>query len=1066
MKVIKRSGDHEDMKFDKVTSRISKLTFGLENVSADKVAQQVFSSMYDGISTQEIDTLTAEVAVGMMTQYTDYETLATRIVASNIQKIAPSTFMEAMRSLYEAGILADNVWAIITDELNDYIVTDRDFTYGYFGLKTLEKAYLQKVNKKIVETPQYMFMRVAAGIHYDDIESLKRTYDLLSTGMMMHATPTLFNSGTKCAQMSSCFLIAMKDDSIKGIYQTLEECAHISKYAGGIGMHCHNVRSKGSHIRGTNGTSDGIIPMLRVFNSTARYVNQAGRRKGSIAVYLEPWHADIVDFLQLRLNQGDEEARCRDLFTAMWIPDLFMKRLEANSHWTLMCPDQCPGLSEVYGDEFEALYEKYEQDGLGKRVQANDIWVMILKSQIETGTPYMLYKDHINKKSNQKNIGIIKSSNLCVAPETKILTKNGYISISELENQDVDVWNGLEFSRTRVVKTGKDQELVRVHTTSGGYIDCTPYHKFYIESGSRPAQKSRIRVVEAQNLYEGMKLIQHELPIIPGEGDIKYAYTHGLFCADGTHLKKTPLLDLYDKKKELLNHCSYEYATDCPKENRIRLRLPDDMPEKYLVPINKSLETRLEWLAGYVDGDGCIVTHNGIKNIQYTSINKQFLLDIQLMLQSMGVHVVVRLAQSKRTTIIKGESWECQELWRSSIDSKGLRLLSDIGFTPRRLDVTNCRERHHKTNQYIKIESVEWHGRVDDTYCFNEPKRHMGLFNGIITGQCTEICEVSTPDETAVCNLGSLALPKFVEDGKFDHEKLHEVARTLTRNLDKVILLNYYPVDEARQSNTRHRPIGIGVQGLADVFLAMRHPFDSQEAANVNRDIFETIYHAALEESCAIAQEKGSYELFHGSPASEGILQFDMWGVEPSSRYDWGDLRDRIKKHGLRNSLLVAPMPTASTAQVLGNNEAFEPYTTNIYLRRTIAGEFVVVNKHLVNDLTKLGLWSIETKNKIIQADGSIQHIENIPKEIKDLYKTAWEISQRVIIDMARDRGAFIDQSQSMNLFVENPTYGKLSSMHMYAWKQGLKTGSYYIRSRAKARPQQVTIEPCLSCGA
>lgn len=743
MKVIKRSGDHEDMKFDKVTSRISKLTFGLENVSADKVAQQVFSSMYDGISTQEIDTLTAEVAVGMMTQYTEYETLATRIVASNIQKIAPSNFMEAMRSLYEAGILADNVWAIITDELNDYIVTDRDFTYGYFGLKTLEKAYLQKVNKKIVETPQYMFMRVAAGIHSDDIESLKRTYDLLSTGMMMHATPTLFNSGTKCAQMSSCFLIAMKDDSIKGIYQTLEECAHISKYAGGIGMHCHNVRSKGSHIRGTNGTSDGIIPMLRVFNSTARYVNQAGRRKGSIAVYLEPWHADIADFLQLRLNQGDEEARCRDLFTAMWIPDLFMKRLEANSYWTLMCPDQCPGLSEVYGDEFEALYEKYEQDGLGKRVQANDIWVMILKSQIETGTPYMLYKDHINKKSNQKNIGIIKSSNLC-----------------------------------------------------------------------------------------------------------------------------------------------------------------------------------------------------------------------------------------------------------------------------------------------------------------------------------TEICEVSTPDETAVCNLGSLALPKFVEDGKFNYEKLHEVARTLARNLDKVILLNYYPVDEARQSNTRHRPIGIGVQGLADVFLIMRHPFDSQEAANVNRDIFETIYHAALEESCAIAQEKGSYELFHGSPASEGILQFDMWGVEPSSRYDWGDLRDRIKKHGLRNSLLVAPMPTASTAQVLGNNEAFEPYTTNIYLRRTIAGEFVVVNKHLVNDLTKLGLWSIETKNKIIQADGSIQHIENIPNEIKDLYKTAWEISQRVIIDMARDRGAFIDQSQSMNLFVENPTYGKLSSMHMYAWKQGLKTGSYYIRSRAKARPQQVTIEPCLSCGA
>jgi ribonucleoside-diphosphate reductase alpha subunit len=744
MKVGKRSGDLVDMKFDKVTARISQLTFQLGNVISDKVAQQVFSSMYDGISTQEIDTLTAEIAVGMMTQNTEYETLAARIVGSNIQKIAPVSFYDAMKILHGAGILSDDVWEFTNMDISSYIQPSRDFNYGYFGLKTLEKSYLQRVGKRIIETPQYMFMRVALGIHGPDSCSTKTTYDMLSNGFMMHATPTLFNSGTKCPQMSSCFLLAMKDDSISGIYRTLEECAHISKYAGGIGLHCHNVRAKGSRIRGTNGVSDGIIPMLRVFNATARYVNQAGRRKGSIAVYLEPWHADVADFLQIRLNQGDEEARCRDLFTAMWIPDLFMKRVEANGIWTLMCPDECPGLSDVYGDEFDELYEKYELAGKGKTVQAYDIWMSILKSQIETGTPYMLYKDSINRKSNQKNIGVIKSSNLC-----------------------------------------------------------------------------------------------------------------------------------------------------------------------------------------------------------------------------------------------------------------------------------------------------------------------------------TEICEVSTPDETAVCNLGSIALPKFVtDDGTFDYDTLYEVTRRLARNLNNVIDRNFYPVAEAMVSNVKHRPIGIGVQGLADVFMLLRYPFDSDGAKMVNQAIFETIYHAALTESCALSKSLGPYDTFEGSPASQGILQYDMWGCTPSSRFDWDDLKKKIKEYGLRNSLLIAPMPTASTAQILGNNEAFEPYTTNIYLRRTMAGEFVVVNKHLIRDLEKLGMWSIDIKNKIIQADGSIQHIENIPPLVKALYKTAWEISQRTIIDMARDRGAFIDQSQSMNLFVENPTIGKLSSMHMYGWKQGLKTGSYYIRSRSKARPQQVTIDPCLSCGS
>lgn len=744
MRVKKRSGIFEDMKFDKVTARISNLTYNLKNVAAIKVAQQVFSSMYDGITTHEIDNLTAEIAVGMMTTDTEYEVLAARIVASNIQKTAPKTFKESMKNLHENGVISDDTWSVVDcNDLDESIISENDFSYGYFGLKTLEKAYLQKVNGTIMETPQYMFMRVSIGIHGADIQRVIETYTHMSRGMFTHATPTLFNSGTINPQMSSCFLLAMKEDSICGIYDTLKRCANISKYAGGIGLHVHNVRSKGSKIRGTNGVSDGIIPMLRVFNSTARYVNQAGKRNGSIAIYLEPWHKDIMGFLELRLNQGDEEARARDLFTAMWIPDLFMRRVEEGGDWTLMCPDECPGLSDSYGSEFEELYTRYETEGRGKTVPALAVWRAILKSQIETGTPYMFYKDSVNAKTNHQNLGVIKSSNLC-----------------------------------------------------------------------------------------------------------------------------------------------------------------------------------------------------------------------------------------------------------------------------------------------------------------------------------GEICEYTNSDEVAVCNLASIALPKFIRDGQVDHETLHATVKIVTRNLNRVIDRNFYPIEEARLSNMRHRPIGIGVQGLADLFIMLRIPFDGQEAQKINVEIFETLYHGALEASCELAEVDGSYETFQGSPLSQGVLQFDMWkDPKLSGRYDWNSMRERVKR-GIRNSLLMAPMPTASTAQILGNNEAFEPYTTNIYLRRTMAGEFVVVNKHLVADLSRLGLWSKEVKDMIIKSNGSIQNIAGVPDDIKALYKTVWEMSQKAIIDMARDRGAFICQSQSMNLFMESPTANKLSSMHMYAWKQGLKTGMYYLRSRPKANPIQFTIEPCISCGA
>jgi ribonucleoside-diphosphate reductase alpha subunit len=748
MKVIKRSGREVEMRFDNITSRIDVLTEGLSSeLEPSKVAQQVFSSLYDRITTQEIDDLSSETCIGMITSHPDYEILAARIVASNIQKICPNTFHLAMRKLSKAKIITDEVLQVAA-KVKENIKHDRDYDFSYFGLKTLEKSYLQRIDGKLVETPQYMFMRVSIGIHGDNVEKVLETYDYMSRGMFIHATPTLFNSGTPRPQLSSCFLVANKEDSIDGIYDTVKECAQISKWAGGIGLHCSDIRANKSHIRGTNGTSDGIIPMLRVYNATARYVNQAGRRKGSIAVYLEPWHADVFSFLELRLNTGEEEARCRDLFLALWIPDLFMKRVEEGGNWSLFCPDKARGLSDVYGEEFEKLYEKYESEGLAtKTVRAEDIWRAILKSQAETGTPYMLYKDACNKKSNQSNLGTIKSSNLC-----------------------------------------------------------------------------------------------------------------------------------------------------------------------------------------------------------------------------------------------------------------------------------------------------------------------------------TEIIEHTSPDETAVCNLASVALPKFVKGGEFDYVELHKTIKVMTKNLNNVIDRNFYPVKSAERSNMRHRPIGLGVQGLADVFCTLRLPFDSEEAKKINSYIFETIYHASLESSCELSDEQEPYSSFSGSPISNGILQFDMWETEAeiphSGMYDWEAMRERVKK-GVRNSLLVAPMPTASTAQILGNNECFEPYTTNIYLRRTLAGEFVVVNQHLVTDLKKLGLWSKKMKDLMVKSGGSIQSITDIPDDIKKLYRTVWEIKMKDVIDMAAQRGRYIDQSQSMNLFMESPTLSKISSMHMYAHKKGLKTGMYYLRSQAKARPIQVSLEPdCVACSA
>ena len=1073
MKVVKRSGDVAEMLFDKVTLRISKLNsepeFTKLSIEPDKVAQKVFTGMYDGITTSEIDNLASEVAISMITEHPDYETLAMRITVSNIQKNTFKCFSDAMISLYTSGVVSDLFMKYLSKDVDGWIHHERDYNFGYFGIKTLQKGYLNNG-----ETPQYMFMRVALAIHGDDYPRVKETYDLMSQKFFTHASPTMFNAGSTRQQMSSCFLVATKDDSIEGIYDTVKECAQISKWSGGIGFHCSNVRANGTRIKGTNGVADGIVPMLRVFNNTARYVNQGGgKRKGAFAVYLEPWHADIMEFLELRLNQGDEEMRCRDLFTALWIPDLFMLKVEKDQDWHLMCPHDSPGLQDVYGNKFNELYNTYVAQGRYKRkVKARDVWDAILKSQVETGTPYMCYKDSVNRKSNQENIGIIKSSNLCVAPETKILTRNGYIRITALQDLKVDVWNGFEWSEVEVKKTSESSHLVRVNMSDGTFIECTDYHKFHLQVGY--GNKSEIK--QARELEPGDKLIKWTPPSpIEFEGDFKYPYTHGFFCGDGTYHatyqgdKTIPGISLYGEKKNLIDHL--DVRTTSGNEDaggRINVLLPYDLPKKFRVPSNFSVKSRLDWFAGLCDADGHTQGCPGNptqKSISVASIHLSFLRDIQLMLHTLGVSSVIGLlkeAGERELPDGKGDKkmFDTQTCWRLVVSALGVEALINAGFNTHRLDLSDFTPVTRDVRQYVRVVSIEDNARIDETYCFNEPKRHMGIFNGVITGNCTEIMEVSGPDETAVCNLASLSLPAFLKepDGShpylFDFDKLQKVTHVVTRNLNRVIDKNYYPTETAKNSNTKHRPIAIGVQGLADVYMMLGLPFDSDGARELNKHIFTNIYYAALSESCQLAKEEGPYETFQGSPASKGVLQFDMWGIKKPV---FDNLKDNIITHGLRNSLLVAPMPTASTAQILGNNEAFEPYTTNIYLRRTLAGEFVMVNKHLVKELQKIGKWNPEIKNEIIRAGGSVQDLD-IPPMMKEVYRTVWEISQKSIIDMAADRGAYIDQSQSLNIFIENPTLSKLTSMHFYGWKKGLKTGMYYLRTRAKAKPIQVTV--------
>jgi ribonucleotide reductase alpha subunit len=976
MRVTKRDGELKVVEFDKILHRLRVL--GNEanlKINYTSLAMKVIDQLYDGISTTKIDELSAEQCASMSSTNLDYNVLAGRIVVSNHQKNTTASFSEVMSALYNFKDKAGKHSPLVSDALYELTQThsvtldamcdySRDYDIDYFGFKTLERAYLMKIDGKSVERPQHMWLRVAIGIHEKNLDRIRETYDYMSRKYFTHATPTLFNAGTPHPQLSSCFLEAMESDSVDGIYNTLKDCALISKWAGGIGLHIHNVRASGSHIRGTNGNSNGIVPMLKVFNNTAKYIDQGGgRRNGSFAIYLEPWHADVELFLQMRKNHGDEELKARDLFYAMWIPDLFMERVKVNGKWTLMCPDECPGLADVYGDDFAALYTKYETEGKGRRsVNARDVWFQILDAQMETGTPYILFKDACNKKSNQKNLGTIKSSNLCVAPETLILTDKGHMTIQDLEGHKVNVWNGEEFSEVTVVKTGTGQELVDVFTDDGAKVTCTPYHKFYI-------MKDTIKMVTAEELRPGDELLQcSSYPVIDGTD---------AYCGES-----------------IPSH-------NCP------------------------IQTKLEWFNSYCEAEGN--TTNGI-----ASSDGKFLRQLQLFLQTCGIGSVINTLTSRAKTSVT----------LHNLDSSLHRLVL--------------------TARPVKILKVEYNNRFDDTYCFTEPKRHMGVFNGILTGQCTEIIQYSDENETAVCNLASIALPPFIKaDGTFDYEELHKVTKIVTYNLNRVIDVNYYPIPKTRTSNFRNRPVGLGIQGLSDCFAIMNIAFHSDSAKDINKKVFETMYHAALEQSCDLAVTDGPYDTFQGSPASQGILQFDMWNVDPgSSRYDWAALKERIKVNGLRNSLLLAPMPTASTSQILGYNECIEPFTSNIYSRRTLAGEFIMTNKYLMKDLNALGLWNDKLKNSIIANNGSVQQIESIPQEIRDKYKTVWEIPMKHLIDMSADRGAFICQSQSLNLWLEDPNYNMLTSMHFYSWSKGLKTGIYYLRRRARHHAQKFTIEP------
>jgi len=1110
MRVLKRNGLSEEVSFDKVLNRLSKLTTDI-SVDHFEVAKKVCNRIYDGVHTDSLDELAANICSSMIVDNPDYDKLASRISISNHHKKTEDTFSKTIHKLYtydKNKLISDTVYEVVSQNAGTFdsrIDYERDYLFDYFGFKTLEKSYLLSIEGSPVERPQDMWMGVSIGIHGHDVEKVLETYDCMSMKLFTHATPTLFNFGTKREQGSSCFLLMMQGDGVSEMYSTLHDCAMISKFAGGIGLHIHNVRANGSLIRGTNGKSTGIVPMLRVYNDAARHINQAGKRNGSFAIYIEPWHADIEPFLDLKKNHGVESERARDLFYALWIPNLFMERVQQNGMWSLMCPDQSPGLSDVYDDgedkRFTDLYTRYENEGnYIRQVKAQDIWMKILESQIETGTPYMLYKDHVNSKTNQKNLGTIKSSNLCVASETRVLTKKGYVPIAELEDQTLEIFNGHEFSEVTVFKTASDKPVVTVETEHGHVLRCTRDHEFLVQEQEGEEDK----IIRASDLVPGMRLASHRFPVIEDHQnsiEMKYAYTHGFLCGNSTSNSQTsdsrcvytasqngncdvhqqkPNEFLYndgrcqatqfDQQKTLIitdDQCKFreKLTFDCEQEygQGIRMALPRDIADKYFVPLDHNVATRINWISGLIDSAG-IMDDSGDVRIKIP--RPAFLREVLLLLQTLGAKG--RLEGQSGGDVLLINKVALFHLKNSSLT---------ICFQP---PTPDTREIAAYVCDYVK--AVIDLQQKSDTYCFTEKLRNSALFEGVLTSQCSEIVQYTSPDEIAVCNLASVCLPSYVDEKTktFDYAKLQQVVGIVTNNLNQIIDKNFYPIEKARTSNMKHRPIGIGVQGLADTFLKLDMAYESVEAKELNRRIFENIYFAAIKRSCELAKEHGPYESFVGSPSSQGILQFDMWSGESDLTCDWDSLKEDIVKYGLRNSLVCSPMPTASTSQIMGNTESFEPIQSNIYKRKTLAGEFIIVNKYLVKELRDQGMWSQTLKNQLIACNGSVQSIEGLSADVKARYKTVWEIKQKNIIDMAADRGRYIDQSQSMNLYFDHPTLSKLTKAHFYGWEQGLKTGMYYLRSKAKAEIQKFSLDvsvtkknydadadaPCESCSA
>jgi ribonucleoside-diphosphate reductase alpha chain len=1101
MQVITRNDEEEPLNLNKITDRIKKLCYNLsDEIDPAKLTIQITSQIKDRIRTSEIDELSCLVCLQQITDHPDFGVLAARISINNHHKDNQLKFHEFIEKAYNNTDILGNRAPLVSEELVEIAQTnkdkiiewidyERDYNLNCFGFKTLQRAYLLRTaDNKYMERPGDMFMRVAIGIHGWDNDGLdaKETYEYMSRGYFTHATPTLFNAGTQSPQMSSCFLMGL-EDSVEGIYNGLKDAAHISKHSGGIGIHIHDIRSRNSYIRKTGGRSSGILPMLKVFNETARYINQGGKRNGSFAMYLEPHHPDIFEFLDAKRPQGSEEAKARDLFFAMWISDLFMERVKNDSNWTLFCPDTCPRLSDVWGDEYRTLYEQYESENLGvKTIKARDLWEQIITTQIETGGPYMLYKDSVNKKSNQKNVGTIKSSNLCcVTGDTMILTDNGHIKISELQGKTANVWNGETFSESSVFKTHDNAEIIDVKFSDGMTLNCTRNHKFVLHN---PLNSNENVIKYAEDLKPGDKLVKCSFPVIDNIKDtIDYPYTNGYFAGRGEYLDLTE--NTYDSSEAKRKRSNVEEKKPCISfryYHRHPLSLIDNfegcIPSNYkhykilildsdktlprnFIPKNCSLQCKLDWFAGYCDANGEIANKNGCQTLQLYSDSPKFLADIKLMLQTCGVNanIAVDCIENSGEPILYEQNsrvFGSDTLHYLTLSSFDMHFLINLGLRFKKLNVNGYMPTRNYV-KYISVQNVFETKKYAETFCFNEPEKHMGIFNGIYSHNC-EITEYSDTEEYAVCNLASIALPKLVkENGDFDFDLLQKITKILVGNLNKIIDKNYYPLEKCKKSNLRHRPIGLGVQGLADAFVKMGLPFDSMGAKLLNKHIFQTIYYASVEASADLASIHGSYETFENSPSNQGQFQFDMWNVEPDNDLglDWETLREKMKA-GMRNSLLVAPMPTASTSQILGCNECFEPYTSNIYTRRTLAGEFTVINQVLIRELIKLKMWNEKMKSRIIIHEGSIQNINCIPDRLKDLFKTAWEIKQKCILDMAIERGPYICQSQSLNVFVKTPTFAILNSLHTYGFENGLKTGTYYIHSRPASKAQNFTIDP------